>query len=137
MNQDAATDPQDLRDRLLDSALTHVPFDGWTRAALNAAAHGVGVSPALAANAFPGGAAEMIDYWNQRCDQRMLAALEERDLSGFRFRDRVALAVRLRLEAAGHREAVRRGLSFLALPQNAAVAARCLYRRWSDCCNAT
>jgi ubiquinone biosynthesis protein COQ9 len=118
----------ELRSHLLDAALAHVPFDGWTAAALNAAAHDLGVSHALALNAFPGGAADMIDYWNRRSDQRMLAALEMRDLTSHRFRDRVALAVRLRLEAADHREAVRRGLSFLSLPQNAPLGARLLYR---------
>lgn len=130
MYQDGVTDPshQELRDRLLDAALVHVPFDGWTPAVLSAAARDCGVPHALALNAFPGGAAEMIEYWNQRSDQRMLAALEARDLSALRYRDRVALAVRLRLESVGHREAVRRGLAFLSLPQNAALASRCLYR---------
>jgi ubiquinone biosynthesis protein COQ9 len=37
--------------------------------------------------------------------------------------------VRARLEQlAPHREAVRRALSYLALPQNAALGAKCLYR---------
>lgn len=124
----ADLDRDALRDRLLDAALLHVPFDGWTPAVLNAAARDTGVSHSLALGAFPGGAAEMIDYWNRRSDKRMLVALEERDLSELRFRDRVALAVRLRLEAAGHREAVRRGLAFLSLPQNAGIGAHCLYR---------
>jgi ubiquinone biosynthesis protein COQ9 len=126
--ENSDTDREILRDRLLDAALTHVPFDGWTAAVLNAAARDIGVAHALALNAFPGGPAEMIEFWNRRSDQRMLAALEARDLSTLRFRDRVALAVRLRLEAAGIREAVRRGLSFLSLPQNAGLGARCLYR---------
>lgn len=130
MHQDGVVDPshQELRDRLLDAALVHVPFDGWTPAVLAAAARDCGVPHALALNAFPGGAAEMIEYWNQRSDERMLAALEARDLSALRYRDRVALAVRLRLESITQREAVRRGLSFLSLPQNAPLASRCLYR---------
>jgi ubiquinone biosynthesis protein COQ9 len=129
MHHDSADSDRDaLRDRLLDAALVHVPFDGWTPASLSAAARDLGVPHPLAVNAFPGGAAEMIELWNRRSDERMLAALEARDLTELRFRDRVALAVRLRLEAAGHREAVRRGLSFLALPQNSATGARCLYR---------
>lgn len=130
MHHDAPDDPaqEELRDRLLDAALVHVPFDGWTPAVLNAAARDIGLPHGLALNAFAGGAAEMIEFWNRRSDQRMLAALEVRDLAQLRFRDRVALAVRLRLEAAAHREAVRRGLSFLGLPQNAPLAIRCLYR---------
>ena len=44
-------------------------------------------------------------------------------------RERIATAVRLRLEqVAPHREAVQRGLAFFALPQNAAIGLKCLYR---------
>ena len=46
-----------------------------------------------------------------------------------RVRDRIAAGVRTRLEIlAPHREAVRRGLAFLALPQNAAQGVTCLNR---------
>jgi ubiquinone biosynthesis protein COQ9 len=59
----------------------------------------------------------------------MLAALAGHDIEALPVRDRVALAVRLRLEAlAPWREAVRRTLSLLALPPNLPLGARCLYR---------
>jgi ubiquinone biosynthesis protein COQ9 len=46
-----------------------------------------------------------------------------------KIRDKVAFAIRLRLEAnAAHREAIRQALSFLALPIHAPLAAKCLYR---------
>src|SRR3546814_18182344 len=44
-------------------------------------------------------------------------------------REKVAAGVRARLEAvATHREAVRSGFAFFALPQNAATGLACLYR---------
>ena len=50
-------------------------------------------------------------------------------LAASKTREKVALAIRLRLEAeAGHREAIRQALSFLALPTNAPLGAKCLYR---------
>src|SRR3546814_12708076 len=97
------TDRDVLRSRLLDAALGHVAFDGWTPAVLNVAARELGVDHALAQNAFRGGAAEMIDYWNRRSDQQMQSALEIRDLTALRFRDRGALPVRRRL--AGRKSA--------------------------------
>ena len=39
-------DPE--RDRLIEAVLRHVPFDGWTRAALAAAAKDSGIEPAVA-----------------------------------------------------------------------------------------
>src|SRR5207237_5669709 len=48
---------------------------------------------------------------------------------GLKTREKVALAVRLRLSAnTAHREAIRRALTILALPVNAPLATRLLYR---------
>jgi len=115
--------------KLLEAVLPHIAFDGWTATALKAGAADAGVAEAMARNAFPGGPADLIEAFSAEFDRRMLAELETRDLSDKRLRDRIYTAVRTRLEiVAPHREAVRRGLSFLALPQNAPLGTKCLYR---------
>ncbi len=120
---------EEIRDKLRAAALAHVPFDGWTGRALRAGADDLGLDPALAANAFPGGPAELLEAFSAEIDRAMLAALEARDLKAMKHRHRIATAVRARLELlAPHREAVRRGLSFLAVPKHAALGAKCLYR---------
>jgi ubiquinone biosynthesis protein COQ9 len=120
---------EETREKLLAASLDHVPFDGWTGRALRAGAAELGIDPALAANAFPGGPAELLETFSAEIDRRMLAELEARDLKAMKHRQRIATAVRARLDLlAPHREAVRRGLSFLALPRHAALGARCLYR---------
>ncbi|MFQ5776163.1 MAG: COQ9 family protein [Kiloniellaceae bacterium] len=117
------------RRKLLDATLPHVAFDGWTGVALRAGAADAGLDEAAALNAFPGGAAELIEFFSAEADRKMLAELEKMDLPSMRVRERVAAAVRMRLEQlAPHREAVRRGLGFFALPHNAALGAKCLYR---------
>jgi ubiquinone biosynthesis protein COQ9 len=59
----------------------------------------------------------------------MLERLAALDLPTMKIRERVAAAVRLRLEAvADHREAVRRGMAFFALPPNGPLGLSCLYR---------
>lgn len=123
-------DRDELRETLLNATLPHVPFDGWTRTALMAGARDAGIEPAPADNAFPGGMAELLDFYHRAADIAMVRALEARaDLAAMKTRDRVALAVRLRLEAeAGRREAIRHALAFLALPTNARLGAKCLYR---------
>ena len=118
------------REALLKTTLPHVPFDGWTRTAFLAGARDAGIEPALADNAFPGGMAELLEFYHRQADLEMVRALEARsDIASLKTREKVALAIRLRLEAnAGHREAIRQALSFLALPTNAPLGAKCLYR---------
>ena len=119
----------EARDRLLLAALPHVTFDGWTDAAFRAGARDLGLDIREARLLFPGGAREAVAHFSDWADRRMLAALAGHDLAALRLRQRVALAVRLRLKVlAPWREAVRRSLGFLALPPNGALAARCLYR---------
>jgi ubiquinone biosynthesis protein COQ9 len=127
------TDPQMAwearRESLLDATLGHVAFDGWTETSLRRAATESGVSAGEMLDAFPGGATEALDLFMARADRRMLDALATRDLSALKVRERVLLAVRLRLEQAlPHREAVRRGVAALALPHNAALGFKSLYR---------
>lgn len=117
------------RDALLKAALPHVPFDGWTRAALEAAAQDLGMSAADAGRYFPGGIPDLIAHFSDWADRLMQDALSAEDLSGLRVRERIALAVRVRLATLErHREAVRRALSWLALPPNIPLGLRCLYR---------
>ncbi len=122
-------DPAELRDRLIEAALPHVVFDGWGREAALRGAEDLGLGPAEAMRAFPGGAGDMIRCHLSLADRRMTEALIDADLESMRVRDRIAFAVRTRLEQnAPHRDAVRRAMSYLAAPQNAGLAAQALYR---------
>lgn len=114
---------------ILRTALAHVPFDGWTARTLELAVSDAGFEPSLGLRAFPGGAVELLSFFIAEADRQMLEALEQRDLKRLKIRERIALAIRLRLEAeAPHKEAVRRALALLALPQNAPLALKSLYR---------
>ncbi len=122
-------DIEKIRDRLLSATLAHVPFDGWTGRAMRAGAADAGLDASALLNAFPGGPAEMLEVFSIETDRRMLAELEKRDLAALKVRERIATAVRTRLELlSSHREAVRRALSVLALPHNAALGLKLLYR---------
>ncbi|WP_455374064.1 COQ9 family protein [Limibacillus halophilus] len=132
MNKQANRDPKDAfeerRRALLAAVVAQVPFDGWSRRALLAGAESLGISEAEALNLFPGGPAEMIALHSEEADRRMLRGLAELGLEEMKVRERIAAAVRLRLEQnEADREAVRKGLAFLALPQHAALATKLLY----------
>ena len=120
---------EDLRRRLLDAALIHAAFDGWSPLLLRSAAADIDVSQAEADNAFPQGPRDLLEYFSTETDRAMLDALEQAGLESLKVRERVSLAVGTRLDLLlPHREAVRRGLSFLALPQNAGLGTRLLWR---------
>jgi ubiquinone biosynthesis protein COQ9 len=114
-------------DRLLAAAADHVPFDGWSSVAFAAAAHDAGIDRAVARAACPRGAVDLALAYHAAGDRAMLARLEAADLGSMRFRDRIATAVRYRLEA-GEREMVRRGMTLFSLPQHAADGARALWQ---------
>lgn len=111
-----------VKKRLMDAALGHAVFDGWSEVTFRAACDDTGIAPGLARAVFPRGPLDLAAAYHKAGDAAMVAALEAEDLAALRFRDRVALAVRLRLEAAD-RELVRRGAAFFALPQNAPTGA--------------
>lgn len=117
----------DLKSRLLAAARSHVPFDGWSEAALRQAAAELDVDPALVAAVLPRGAVDLALAWHEEGDAAMLARLSRADLGAMRFRDRVAFAVRARLEAVEDRELARRSMTLFALPQNAGDGARALW----------
>lgn len=118
-----------IKEAILLASLAHIPFDGWGEAALARGADDAGYDSATARRLFPGGAAEMIALHSHYADRHMLEELAGLDLDAMKIRDRITLAVRVRLQQnALHREAVRRAMARLALPHNAMLATRLLYR---------
>ncbi|MGE0736562.1 MAG: COQ9 family protein [Alphaproteobacteria bacterium] len=120
---------QDQRRRdLLTAALPHVPFDGWSRAALIAGAKDLGLSGAEVERAFPAGPIDAIRLFSALADERMVAVVAGLAGTEMRLRDRIVAGIRARLEdQADHKDQVRKGMGVLALPQYAAVGAKCLY----------
>jgi ubiquinone biosynthesis protein COQ9 len=122
-------DRQALRDRLLEATLPHVVFDGWGMAALEAGARDLGLEIGHIHAVFASPTKDLASHFSDWADRRMLLRLSALDLPAMRVRERITLAVRLRLqELAGHQEAVRRLAGFLILPGNASLAARNGYR---------
>ncbi len=129
MRKGTQMDREAARDKLLLATLPHVAFDGWCGAALAAGAADAGMAESDVQRFFPGGAGDMVAHFSAWADASMTDGLAGRDLTGMRTRARVALALRLRLEAvAPWRETVRRTLAWLALPGNAPLGLRCAWR---------
>lgn len=127
MNAAAYPDPN--REKLLDAALPHVVFDGWSPDTFRAAVADSGLSDPIARVAAPRGALDLAAAYHKRGDREMLNALAAADLGEMRFRDKIAHAVWLRLEVVD-REIVRRGMSLFSLPLNAPEGTRLV---WETC----
>jgi ubiquinone biosynthesis protein COQ9 len=116
------------RAALIEAILPDVPFDGWSRAALRTAARRCDISAGEALALFPGGAADLVAGFSHWADLRMLDRLEALPLDAAHTTDRIAQAIATRLEIVEPwREAVRRALTVLALPQNTPLGLRLLY----------
>ncbi|PTX54902.1 ubiquinone biosynthesis protein COQ9 [Litoreibacter ponti] len=119
---------EDAKTAILDASLPHVAFDGWSEDTFRAAAADADVPLEQARAIFPRGALDLAIAFHQRGDAQMVARLKAENLLSMRFRDRVAAGVRFRLEAVGEdKEAVRRGSTLFALPQNAAEGAKLIW----------
>jgi ubiquinone biosynthesis protein COQ9 len=123
MTQDATLHA--LRLRLAPEVAASAVFDGWTEAAVSAAAEATGTDAALARFAFADGPMAMIAAWIARIDADMADALPAAQLSNLSIRERIRRLVQFRLDAvAGQQEALRRALAIMAMPQNLRAATR-------------
>ena len=114
------------RDALLDAALMHVAFDGWSETTFRAAAADAGVDMAMARAVCLRGAVDLALAYHARGDAAMVARLKSDELPE-RFSDKIAAGVRFRIEAVTDKEAVRRGTTLFALPMHAADGARAVW----------
>ncbi|WP_227286863.1 COQ9 family protein [Boseongicola sp. H5] len=122
------TDPSN---RLIDAALDHVPFDGWSEVTFKAAMQDTEIDEATARALFPRGPVDLALAFHRRGDEALRELLRTTDLSEMRIRERITFAVRKRLELIeDHKEAVRRGSTLFALPPYAADGARAV---WETC----
>ena len=118
----------EIRAHLAPLIAANAAFDGWTEAAVVSAAETAGVDADVAKLAFPDGAVAMIDAWFANIDAAMFAKLADR-LPGMKVREKITALVEARLDLlAADRESLRRALAILAMPQNAATAAKLGWR---------
>jgi len=129
MVQPSEMNLDELRAALADALPRHAAFDGWSDKALAMAANDLGVPPERARIAFPGGQAQMIDAWFDSIDRAMLAAFPPDRIAAMKIRERIGGLILFRLEAIRpYREALRRALAILAMPQNAVRGAQLGWR---------
>jgi ubiquinone biosynthesis protein COQ9 len=118
-----------LRRQLALSVGEHAVFDGWTKAAVDSAARQLGMDPTQARLAMPKSQAGMIDLYIQEVDRALEAWATPKQMDKLKIREKIRSLIWRRLETMGPaREAVRRALAILAMPQNVPLALRISWR---------
>jgi ubiquinone biosynthesis protein COQ9 len=118
-----------LRRELALSVGENAVFDGWTKAAVDSAAKQLGIDPTQARLAMPKGQSAMIDLYIQEVDRALEAWATPKRMEKLKIREKIRALIWHRLETMGPaREAIRRALAILAMPQNIPLALRISWR---------
>ena len=120
---------EQLRRRLALAVGENAVFDGWTRKAVDSAAEQLGIDPVQARLAMPKTQSGLIDLYIQEVDRTLASWFTPKRLAGMKIREKIRSLVWRRLEIMGPaREAVRRAVAILAMPQNLPLALRISWR---------
>ena len=112
---------------LLVAILPHVVFDGWSQVSFDCAVADLNMDPSLASLLAPRGAVDLAIAYHRQGDADMLVVYEAASTKNFKIREKITLAVRLRLEVIENKEAVRRGSALFALPLLVADGAKLIW----------
>jgi len=119
----------DTRDKILDSALPAIVFDGWTMTTLETAAKNTGLTAFDVKRVFPNGIMDALAHFSARADAAMVESLrKDYSLTTMKIRERIATAVLVRLrQQTPQREAVRRAMAIYAMPWNKIAELKTIY----------
>jgi ubiquinone biosynthesis protein COQ9 len=114
---------------VLEAALPHAAFDGFTDKVLEEAGKAAGLDKIALARLFPDGPLSLVECYSDAVDAEMNARLAAMDLPAMKIRARITEAVKTRLAILKrHKEAARRAAALLSLPMHARLGAKLLYR---------
>ena len=125
----AAKDAAALKRAVIEAALAHIAFDGFTDRLMERAAKQAGANKADMLRLFPDGALSLLEATSDSVDAEMEKRLAKLKLAAMPMRKRIATAVKARLAILKpHKEVARRAVAHLSLPPNVALGAKLVYR---------
>jgi len=118
-----------LKSAVVEAALPHIAFDGFTERLMARAAKEVGVGKDDMLRLFPDGARSLLEAFSENVDAEMEKRLAKLKLTAMPVRARIATAVKTRLAILKpHKEATRRAVAHLSLPSNVPLGTKLVYR---------
>ena len=114
----------------VEAMLRHVPFDGWSEAAMQITAEEMGLPESDVARLFPKGIVSVVTIGSDNVDTKMVAEFMSRfadrlDEMPVHIKIRELLLIRFEI-LQPHKEAVRKMITFMAQPAQAELGSRLL-----------
>lgn len=108
---------QNARADILKAMLPQAAFDGWTQKSLRMAVAQTDLPQGSEELYFPDGPLEVIGFWSDQMNDKVMADLAALDQPSLKIREKVTAGVLAALYAIGpHEEAARRAMSRMSLP---------------------
>jgi len=116
----------------IETMLRHVPFDGWSEAAMQTTAEELGMPASDVARLFPNGLTGLVSIGSDDIDAKMVAKFMDRfadrlDEMPVHIKIRELLLIRFEI-LQPHKEAVRKMLTFMAQPSQTKLGSSLLYK---------
>ena len=117
------------RKAVVNAALPHVLFDGWSDETLKRAATECDIDPALLSLIFPKGGIDAVAFHSRQADAQVAELLaNDKGFAKLPVPVKIRTAVLKRFElASSQKEAVRKGLTLLSIPTNAPLGLKLLH----------
>jgi len=116
----------------IKAMMVHVPFDGWTEAAMQTTAGQLGLSASQVAELFPQGITELVEIWSDDIDRYVAEIFVNRfaeDLDNMPVHMKIRELLLIRFEVLQrNKEAVRKIAAFMARPAQAKLGSKLLYK---------
>jgi len=118
-----------LKSAVVEAALPHIAFDGFTDRLMERASKEAGAGKEDMLRLFPEGARSLLEAYSESADAEMEKRLAKLKLASMPMRARIATAVKTRLAILKpHKEAARRAVAHLSLPPNVPLGMKLVYR---------
>lgn len=115
--------------RLLAAMLPHVPFEGWSMAALEQGATSLAMSPTERLQTFPNGVDDALDCFMHTIDHKMAQSYAALTPQPAKIHEKIHAVAMCRFHASlPHREAMRKALAYYAVPLRVDKGLKRLYQ---------
>ena len=118
-----------IKDKIIASALKNINFDGWSENSILSGFEECNVDKAKYVDLFPNGNLDAILHFASYTDRLMLERYQKTKLDLERVPEKIKFLLLARFEILNpNKEAVRKSLVIVSLPQNAKFAIKSLYK---------
>ena len=121
-------DQIELKDEIIINALKNINFDGWSKNSILTGFNSQYKDEEMYSELFPNGIIDTIIHFADIADRQMVKKYLEEDFKNQRIPEKIKKLLMARFEFLNpYKEAVRRSVAILALPNNSKIAIKSLY----------